>query len=500
MQGALREELGSQTPLGRPSWLIDRHAANVASRSPTMRGMSADGLRAATAKMEAAGVHPTAIAVFAHYYRQLESGATGLVHESDIRPLDSPASIDDISVSEADSREALDATIVIKLNGGLGTGMGMDRAKSLLPVRDDLTFLDVIVRQVRAARRTWGARLPLMFLNSFRTRDDTLAALSGYDDLPVADLPLDILQNREPKLLLDDLTPVDWPEDPGLEWCPPGHGDIYTALPASGVLERLLTAGLRYAFVSNADNLGATVDGRVAGWFAGSGAPFANEVCRRTPADRKGGHLAIRRSDDQLILRDSAQTAPEDEDAFADLTLHRYFNCNNLWIDLRALDETLRAHDGVLGLPLIRNVKNVDPADKTSPNVVQIETAMGAAVEVFEGSRALEVERKRFLPVKSTNDLLAMRSDVYALADDGGLHLAGGREEAPYVDLDPDYFKVLADFDARFPKGPPSLREAESLRVAGDWTFGASVVVRGDVTLSAEGTPDTIPDTSLLGT
>jgi UTP--glucose-1-phosphate uridylyltransferase len=463
-----------------------------------MRGMSADGLRAATDKMRAAGVHPTAITVFTHYYRQLETGATGLVHEADIRPLESPPAIGDVSVSEDDSREALDATVVIKLNGGLGTGMGMDRAKSLLAVREDLSFLDLIVRQVRSARRAWNARLPLMFLNSFRTRDDTLAAVSGYDGLPVAELPLDILQNREPKLLVDDLTPVEWPPDPELEWCPPGHGDIYTALPASGVLEQLLEAGLRYAFVSNADNLGATVDGRLAGWFASSGAPFANEVCRRTPADRKGGHLAIRRRDDQLILRDSAQTAPEDEDAFADLSRHKFFNCNNLWIDLRALDETLRAHDGVLGLPLIRNVKSVDPADKSTPEVVQIETAMGAAVEVFEGSRAIEVERGRFLPVKSTNDLLAMRSDAYQLGDDGSLRLADGRAEAPYVDLDPDHYQVLADFDARFPSGPPSLRGATSLRVAGDWTFGAQVTVRGEVSLPADDTPATIPDNTTL--
>jgi UTP--glucose-1-phosphate uridylyltransferase len=463
-----------------------------------MRVMSADGLLAATAKMEAAGVHPTAVAVFSYYYKQLETGATGLVHESDIRPLDQPTALGDVPVSEDDERAALDATVVIKLNGGLGTSMGMDRAKSLLPVREGLSFLDVIVRQIMAGRAAWDVRLPLMFMNSFRTRDDTLAALSRYDGLPVADLPLDLLQNREPKLLPEDLTPVEWPADPELEWCPPGHGDLYTALRASGVLDRLLRAGLRYAFVSNADNLGATVDGRVAGWFAASGAPFASEVCRRTQADRKGGHLAIRTCDGRLVLRDSAQTAPEDEEAFADLTRHRYFNTNNLWLDLRALEAALRAHGGVLGLPLIRNVKNVDPSDKVSPKVVQIETAMGAAVEVFEGSRALEVERGRFLPVKTTNDLLALRSDAHELADDGGLRLASGRSASPYVDLDPAHYRVLADFDARFPKGPPSLRDADSLRVEGEWTFGADVVVRGAVWVSAEGSPGTIPDATLL--
>jgi UTP--glucose-1-phosphate uridylyltransferase len=466
--------------------------------SPTIRGMSAEGLEAATAKMEAGGVHPTAIAVFEHYYHQLESGATGLIHESDIRPLEEPAALSDVTISDDEARAALADTVVIKLNGGLGTGMGMDRAKSLVAVREGLSFLDLIVQQVLSARTRWDIRLPLLFMNSFRTRDDTLEALRRYDDLPSGGLPLDLLQNREPKLLEDDLMPVEWPPDPSLEWCPPGHGDLYTALVASGVLTQLLDAGLRYAFVSNADNLGATVDGRVAGWFAGTGAPLASEVCRRTQADRKGGHLAVRVRDGQLVLRDSAQTAPEDEEAFADVTRHRFFNSNNLWLDLRSLDEVLRAHDGVLGLPLMRNVKNVDPADAASPKVIQIETAMGAAVEVFEGSRALEVERARFLPVKSTNDLLALRSDVYEVADDGAVRLAGGLSQAPYVDLDADHYKLLAEFDERFPDGPPSLREAESFQVEGDWTFGRDVVVRGAVVVGPEGSPGTIAPGTVL--
>ncbi len=461
--------------------------------------MSAEGLQAAADKMAAAGLHPTAVAVFTHYYKQLETGATGLISESDIRPLEAPPRLRDTSVGDDRAREVLDATVAIKLNGGLGTSMGMERAKSLLPVRDGLSFLDVIVRQVGSVRARLGVRLPLMFMNSFRTRDDTLAALGRYDDLPVAGLPLDVLQNREPKLLSDDLTPVRWPADPSLEWCPPGHGDLYTALAASGVLSQLLAEGIRYANVSNADNLGASVDERLAGWFADTGGPFAVEVCPRTQADRKGGHLAVRRRDGQLILRDSAQTAAEDADAFADVRRHRYFNTNNLWLDLRALDDVLRRHDGVLGLPLMRNVKTVDPTDKTSPEVIQIETAMGAAVEVFEGSLAIEVDRSRFLPVKTTNDLLALRSDAYDLDEDGAVRLAPGRGEAPYVDLDADHYRLLADFDARFPAGPPSLREAESLRVAGDWTFGAGVVVRGDVSVPADGSPGTIPDGALLG-
>ncbi|HYO32530.1 MAG TPA: UTP--glucose-1-phosphate uridylyltransferase [Nocardioidaceae bacterium] len=460
--------------------------------------MSTEGLDRALSKMRDGGVHQAAIDVFAHYYRELESGATGLIAEGDIEPLRDPPRLADIGDDEDAGRAALDATVVIKLNGGLGTSMGLQGAKSLLTVRQGLSFLDIIARQVLYARQQWGVRLPLVFMNSFRTRDDTLEALSEYPDLATDGLPLDFLQNREPKLRADDLTPVEWPADPSLEWCPPGHGDLYTALSGSGLLQDLLDAGVRYAFVSNGDNLCATADPRVASWFANSGAPYAAEVCRRTAADRKGGQLAVRKSDGRLVLRDTAQTAPEDADAFADVNRHQYFHTNNLWFDLRAVASTLEQKAGVLGLPLIRNEKTVDPADASSPKVIQIETAMGAAVEVFEGAQALEVERARFLPVKSTNDLLALRSDAYDFGDSYTPVLVSGREEGPYVDLDPDHYKLVADFDARFPEGPPSLAEATSLRVEGDWTFEADVVVRGDVTVAADGSPGTVTSGTVL--
>ncbi len=448
--------------------------------------------------MRQADAHPTAIDVFSHYYRQLETGATGVLPESELRPLKDPPRLADLAHDEAAGRAALDATVVIKLNGGLGTSMGMDRAKSLLEVRDGLSFLDIIARQVLRARNSSSVRLPLVFMNSFRTRDDTLAALASYPDLAVDGIGLDFLQNREPKLRADDLTPVEWPADPTLEWCPPGHGDLYTALAVSGALDQLLAAGLRYAFVSNADNLRATADPRLAGWFASTGAPFASEVCRRTPADRKGGHLAVRKSDHRLVLRESAQTAVEDAAAFADTSRHSYFNTNNLWLDLRALADTMESSGGVLGLPLIRNDKTVDPGDKSSPAVIQIETAMGAAVEVFAGAVALEVERSRFLPVKSTNDLLTLRSDVYELSEEYEMLLADGLTHAPFVDLDADFYKLMADFDARFPGGPPSLAQATSISVSGDWIFAPSVVVRGAVDVSAEGSPGSIGPMTVL--
>ncbi len=320
-------------------------------------------------------------------------------------------------------------------------------------------------------------------MNSFRTSADTMEALARYEDLPVDGLPLEFLQNKEPKLLAADLMPAAYPKAPDLEWCPPGHGDIYTALRGTGLLARLQDAGYRYVFVSNSDNLGAVPDARVAGWFAQSGAPFAIEAVRRTPSDRKGGHFARRKSDGRIVLRESAQTVEADQEALTDLDRHKYCSTNNLWFDIEAMVDTLDARGGILGLPLIRNVKHLDPADRSTPEVIQVETAMGAAIEVFEGARTIEVARDRFVPVKTTDDLLVLRSDVYDIGKDFVLDQAG--DDVPYVSLDGDFYKLVGDFDKRFPDGAPSLRDADSFTVDGDWTFGRGVRVVGDVALAS---------------
>lgn len=445
--------------------------------------MSDHGLSLCTEKMRAAGVDPVAIGVFSHFYRLCERGETGIIPESSIAPLLDPPQLAEIEVTDAAAAEALGRTVMIKLNGGLGTSMGLDSAKTLLPVRDGKNFLDLIVDQVRYARKTFGVPLPLLFMDSFRTQRDTLAHLARYSDLAVDALPLDFLQNAEPKLRRDDLTPVEYPADPSLEWCPPGHGDLYTALWGSGILDALIEAGFRYASVANGDNLGAAPNPVLAGWFAGTGAPYAAEVCPRTVNDRKGGHLAIRKSDGQLILRDTAQTAPEDLAFFTDEHVHPYFHANNLWLDLVQVRAAMRARDGVLGLPLILNEKTVDPGDPSSTPVIQLESAMGAAIEVFAGAQAIAVGRDRFLPVKTTNELMLLRSDVFDLGQDGRLVAT---TTIPEIDLAGRYYKLVDDFESRV-KVVPSLRQAQSLVVRGDWVFDEPAEVVGAVILPETG-------------
>ena len=441
--------------------------------------MSDQGLRASVELMRERGLGSEAIRVFEHYFHQLQAGALGTIPEDSIEPLGDIQALGEVHVSDEEARAALSKTAVIKLNGGLGTGMGMTGAKSALEVKDGLTFLDIIALQVLALRERWGVELPLVLMNSFRTSEESLAILEKYPELAVEGLPLDFIQNAEPKLCPDGLMPVRWPQDPELEWCPPGHGDIYVSLVTSGVLDALLEKGIRYAFLSNSDNLGATCDPDVAAWMVEHGLPYVAEVCTRTKSDRKGGHLAVRKADGRIVLRDTAMVAEGEERFFRDIKRHNTFNANNVWVDLEVLRERMTQKEGVLGLPIIVNHKNVDPADPSSPEVIQIESAMGTAIEVFEGSEAILVPRTRFRPVKTTNDLLVIRSDFFSL--DESYHVVAAVEgPEPFVDLDSAY-RFVSGFEKRFPRGVPSMRDCTSLRVIGDPVFGRNIRCVGDV-------------------
>jgi len=323
-------------------------------------------------------------------------------------------------------------------------------------------------------------------MNSFSTHADSRDYLKKYPGLGI-DGELDFLQSKAPKLDATTLKPVSWPAQPDLEWCPPGHGDLYPSLLSSGLLDRLLERGVKYLFVSNSDNLGATVDLPLLQHFATAGLSFLMEVCVRTAADKKGGHLARGKRDGRLLLRESAQCPKEDETSFQDTELHRYFNTNNLWIRLDHLKAELAEHGGSLPLALITNRKTVDSRDPASTKVLQLECAMGAAIESFERSGAVVVPRNRFAPVKTTADLLALRSDAYVVTDDFRLVLDDSREgRPPVIDLDSKFYKLMDGFDACVANGVPSLLHCESLRVTGEVLFEPNVVISGKVEIVNE--------------
>ncbi len=428
-------------------------------------------------RMRAAGLPEVAIRTFAHYYEQLAAGNTGLVPESSIEPVSELADAESLPAALAEAgRQHLSRSVIVKLNGGLGTSMGLSTAKSLLVVKNGLTFLDIIARQAL------HQGVPLVLMDSFNTQADSLAALAAYEGLR-GEIPLDFLQHKIPKVVQTDLSPAECPDEPELAWCPPGHGDIYTALMTSGMLDRLLARGIEYAFVSNADNLGAVLDAGILGYFADKQLPFMMEVADRTAADRKGGHLA-QAADGRLILRESAQCPPADQAAFQDIDRYRYFNTNNLWLHLPSLAAILAEKEGILGLPMIRNGKTLNPRDPSSTPVYQLETAMGSAIPVFAGAGAIRVPRSRFAPVKTTADLLGVRSDSYVLTADYRVVTNPTRARgALVIDLDDRFYRLIDDLEARFPEGPPSLIDCEKLVVRGDITFRQGIGIRGCLTI-----------------
>jgi len=452
----------------------------LASQDPAVHAM----FKPFALKMEERRIPSIVINVFKCYYTQVMQGAQGKTGEKDIDPVpegDVPAYEDLERYVEA-GRDALASTVVIKLNGGLGTSMGLERAKSLIPVKDGHSFLDIILRQAKVLRKKYKSPLPLIFMNSFKTHRDTMLKVEGLDNGDTG-IPLAFVQHMYPKILEADLSPAEWPENPELEWNPPGHGDVYTALVTSGLLAKLLKRGYRYAFISNSDNLGAVMDSRLLGYIATERLPFLMEVARRTHLDRKGGHLARFRNTDRLVLRELAQCPESDLDSFSDIEKYRYFNTNSLWVDLEVLERVF-VENLMMPLDLILNPKTLDPRNPESPAVLQVETAMGSAISAFENARAVLVPRTRFAPVKTTQDLLLVMSDCFLRTKLETIEQNPARATPmPAITLDQRFYKKIDMFQERFPKGAPSLIACERLEIQGDIRFGRGVKLSGQARL-----------------
>lgn len=430
-------------------------------------------------KMESENLPRIVIDTFAHYYRQVIEGATGLISDRQLEPVkpEDIADAESLDGYSAQGRGFQHQAVLIVLNGGLGTSMGLTGPKSLLTVKNGKSFLRIIVEQAALS----GVRLA--FMNSFNTDSQTRAAVQA---LAPETPPLFFMQHKFPKILRDTYAPACWPDNPELEWNPPGHGEVYTALYTSGLLASLLDEGIRYALIVNADNLGASMDPALLGYFVKNKFPFMMEVAQRTPTDMKGGHIA-RHQSGRLILREIAQCPDEDLKSFQDIQYYRYFNVNSLWIDLTALQGLIQKQR-VMHLPIILNPKTVDPRDKNSPAVYQIETAMGSAISLFEGATAVEVFADRFRPVKKCADLLAVRSDCFVFGRDGRLIPNPERRlERIQIQLDPTFFGKIDDFEKRFANGVPSLVDCKSLKIEGDVRFEEDVTIRGRVVINNTG-------------
>ena len=443
------------------------------------RPEAGDHLVAFKEKMQKEGLQPLVIETFAYYYNKLLTGETGLVYDRDIQPVEAREIKDfkQLNKYTAAGKRAFHHSVRIVLNGGLGTTMGLTGPKSLIEAKNGKTFLEIILNQAENS----GVQLALM--NSFNTQDATRAALSK---LKPSQIPLQFIQHKFPKIRQQNLAPATWPQNPEQEWNPPGHGDVFTALNTSGMLKQLLENDIQYAFIHNLDNLGARMEETLLGYFAEHGFSFMMEVAEKTPADIKGGHLA-RHHNGRLLLREAAQCPRDEIAAFQDITRYGFFNTNNIWINLGSL-KTLFEKEHTMSLPMILNPKTVDPRDGNSPPVFQIETAMGAAISLFDDTTAVRVPRSRFFPVKSCNDLLALRSDCYVLGEKNNLRinpqrLSASREDTIKIRLDPNFYGKIDLLEVRFKEGLPSLVNCDSLSIEGDVYFEGDVTVLDSVSI-----------------
>lgn len=396
--------------------------------------------------------------------------------------------------SPAGIRDMLNKLVVLKLNGGLGTSMGCTGPKSIISVRNELTFLDLTVQQIENLNKTYNANVPLVLMNSFNTDEDTEKILRKYAQMNIEIHTFN--QSRYPRINRESLLPIakSIDNDVNEAWYPPGHGDVYESFYNSGLLKQLLDQGKEYVFISNIDNLGATVDINILSFLLNPAnaetCEFLMEVTDKTRADVKGGTLI--QYEGKLRLLEIAQVPKERVDEFKSVSKFKIFNTNNLWVNLKAMEMVVRNH--MLQLEIIVNPKTLD----NGLNIVQLETAVGAGIKNFESAIGINVPRRRFLPVKTTSDLLIIMSNLYSLKA-GSLEMNPKRsfQMVPLVKLGTSFNKVK-DYLARF-ASIPDLLELDHLTVSGDVTFGRNVVLKGTVIIIAnQGDRIDIPPGAIL--
>lgn len=389
----------------------------------------------------------------------------------------------------------LNKLVVVKLNGGLGTSMGCYGPKSVITVRNDLTFLDLTVQQIEHLNKTYKVNVPLVLMNSFNTNEDTEKVIRKYKNLQVEIHTFN--QSCYPRINRDSLMPVarNCDVEKNMEaWFPPGHGDFYKSFQNSGFLSQFIKQGREYCFISNIDNLGATVDVNILNLLmntANSEIEFVMEVTDKTRADVKGGTLI--NYENTLRLLEIAQVPKDHVEDFKSVKTFKFFNTNNLWAKLPAIERVLQ--EDALNLEIIVNNKTLD----NGLNVIQLETAVGAAMKSFKGGIGINVPRSRFLPVKKTSDLLLVMSNLYSLKN-GSLVMSPQRmfPTTPLVKLGDNHFSKVKEFLQRF-ANIPDLLELDHLTVSGDVTFGKGVSLKGTVIIIANhGDRIDIPSGALL--
>lgn len=392
--------------------------------------------------------------------------------------------------------ELLNRLAVLKLNGGLGTSMGCAGPKSAIEVKDHLNFIDLSVRQIEHLNTAYGTTVPIILMNSFNTKKQTEKLISKHQHV------WSFEQSMFPRIYADTLLPVlsdraylgsgeaDF-ETTHEGWYPPGHGDVFESLQDSGMLDKLLSMGKDYLFISNIDNLKSTVDLSILNYLQSQEIDFLMEVTKKTRADVKGGTLID--YEGTLRLLEIAQVPEYHKTDFTSIRQFKIFNTNSVWVNLNSVKALLQKK--VMELEVIENKKKLSSGEE----VLQLETALGASIRYFNNSKGMVVPRERFLPVKTCSDLFLIQSSLFNIQH-GTLVMNGRRavEATPIIRLVGSRFKTIENFQKRI-KGAINIDELDHLTISGDVSLGKNITLKGNVIIVAEeGQSITIPDGTIL--
>ncbi|EEB07097.1 UTP-glucose-1-phosphate uridylyltransferase [Schizosaccharomyces japonicus yFS275] len=388
-------------------------------------------------------------------------------------------------------RDVINKLAVLKLNGSVGTEFGLEIPKSMIEVRDGQTFLDLCVRQIEHLNRTYNVSVPIILMNSFATDSETVQYIKKYRGHSI-DLST-FEQSRYPKVFRDTKVPVPTSSTSSQkEWYPPGHGDIFDSLIHSGMLDRLLAKGKEYLFVSNIDNLGASVDPQILYHLIQTQAEYVMELTEKTKADIRGGTLIHYEGNVRLL--EFGQVPSQHIEEFKSDKKFKHFNTNNIWLYLPAVKRVVSKRE--LNMEIIPRLDTIE-VDGEQAETLQLETAIGAAIQNFKKAHGISVPRSRFLPVKSSSDLLIIRSDLFH--EDHGLFVLDSRRygmSTPVVRLG-SHFQSLSDMQKHIPF-IPKLLELDHLTVAGNVKLGRNVTCKGTVIIVCTDGEITIPPNAVL--
>lgn len=296
------------------------------------------------------------------------------------------------------------------LNGGMATRFGgaVKGVVPVLPGRDELSFLAIKLAGLRTVARAVKGHVPVVLMNSFATAAATREHLDAiaWAGMPV-DERLSFEQSLLPRVLADGTPLPELPNAQHLEdthvYAAPGHGDTLRRVRDSGTLARLAARGVRHLLISNVDNLGASLDPVVLGAHLEAvdrGAALSVEVVARAPGDAGG---CVARVDGRPQIIEGFRLP-----AGTDLADYPHFNTNTLWVTVEALREPYP-------LTWFPVHKSITGPRGEKIEVVQFEQLVGQLSE-FVQTACLEVDRGRFLPIKTREELAEAAPKMTELA------------------------------------------------------------------------------------